>query len=183
MGKIYLIRHAEAEGNLYRRVHGWYDSPLTRRGLEQVKALETRFREERISAVYSSDLRRAKATAQALAHPQALPIFEDPSLRELHMGIYEDYPIGEMEFSHAELYQFFRSRSPQWHPPEGESYRQVCARMLKAFFTIAQRHPEEMWLFSPMAPLSFPFKPPSGDNSHMNVPLPFPRILQSPVMR
>lgn len=143
MGKIYLIRHAEAEGNLYRRVHGWYDSPLTRRGLEQVKALETRFREERISAVYSSDLRRAKATAQALAHSRALPIFEDPSLRELHMGIYEDYPIGEMEFSHAELYQLFRSRSPQWHPPEGESYRQVCARMLKAFFTIAQRHPEE----------------------------------------
>lgn len=143
MGKVYLIRHAEAEGNLYRRVHGWYDSPLTRRGLEQVKALETRFQNETINAIYSSDLRRAKATAQALATSRALPIFEDPGLRELHMGIYEDYPIGEMEFSHAALYQLFRSRSPQWLPPEGENYRQVCKRMLKSFFTIAQHHPEE----------------------------------------
>ena len=47
MGKIYLIRHAEAEGNLYRRVHGWYDSPLTLRGLDQVKALEKRFPPEK----------------------------------------------------------------------------------------------------------------------------------------
>ena len=29
MTTIYLIRHAEAEGNLYRRVHGWYDSLIT----------------------------------------------------------------------------------------------------------------------------------------------------------
>lgn len=143
MGKIYLIRHAEAEGNLYRRVHGWYDSPLTRRGLEQVKALENRFQNEKIGTVYSSDLRRAMTTAQAVAGPRALPVLTDPGLRELHMGIYEDYPIGEMEFSHAALYQLFRTRSPQWLPPEGESYRQACDRMLKAFFTIAQRHPRE----------------------------------------
>ena len=29
MTTIYLIRHAEAEGNLYRRIHGWYDSLIT----------------------------------------------------------------------------------------------------------------------------------------------------------
>lgn len=143
MGKIYLIRHAEAEGNLYRRVHGWYDSSLTLRGDRQVKALEKRFQGKHIHAVYSSDLRRAKATAQAIAQPHALPIIEEPGLRELHMGIYEDYPIGEMEFSHAEKYQLFRSRSPKWDPPEGETYQQVCARMLNAFFSIARRHREE----------------------------------------
>lgn len=143
MGKIYLIRHAEAEGNLYRRVHGWYDSSLTLRGNSQVEALEKRFQGEQIHAVYSSDLRRAKATAQAIARPRALPVLEEPGLRELHMGIYEDYPIGEMEFSHAAEYQLFRSRSPQWYSPEGETYRQVCARMLETFFSIAHRHQEE----------------------------------------
>ena len=32
MTTIYLIRHAEAEGNLYRRAHGWYNSTITDRG-------------------------------------------------------------------------------------------------------------------------------------------------------
>lgn len=33
MTTIYLIRHAEAEGNLYRRIHGWYDALVTENGL------------------------------------------------------------------------------------------------------------------------------------------------------
>ena len=32
MTTIYLIRHAEAEGNLYRRIHGWYDALITENG-------------------------------------------------------------------------------------------------------------------------------------------------------
>ena len=65
MTRIYLIRHAEAEGNLYRRVQGQYNSLVTERGLEQIKALEERFRDVPIDAVYSSDLYRTKKTASA----------------------------------------------------------------------------------------------------------------------
>ena len=39
MTTIYLIRHAEADGNLYRRAHGWYDSVITDRGYRQIAAL------------------------------------------------------------------------------------------------------------------------------------------------
>lgn len=39
MTTIYLIRHAEAEGNLYRRAHGWYNSTITDRGYHQIAAL------------------------------------------------------------------------------------------------------------------------------------------------
>ena len=38
MTTVYLIRHAEAEGNLYRRVHGWYDSLITENGCENLSA-------------------------------------------------------------------------------------------------------------------------------------------------
>ena len=143
MTTIYLIRHAEAEGNLYRRVHGWYDSVLTPRGQKQVSALEKRFQNETIAAVYSSDLRRTKDTAQAIAGPRHLSIMEEPGLREIHMGIYEDYPIGEMEFSHGEEYQLFRARSPKWSPPEGETYHQVRERITQVFFRLAYRHLNE----------------------------------------
>ena len=41
MTEIYLVRHAEAEGNAYRRIHGQYDSRVTENGLQQIAALET----------------------------------------------------------------------------------------------------------------------------------------------
>ena len=55
MTKIYLIRHAEAEGNLYRRIHGWYDSLITPRGYRQIDALAKRFKDVKIEALYSRD--------------------------------------------------------------------------------------------------------------------------------
>ena len=65
MTTVYLIRHAEAEGNLYRRVHGWYDSLITENGYRQIAALRGRFADVPIDAVYSSDLFRTMTTAPA----------------------------------------------------------------------------------------------------------------------
>ena len=65
MTTIYLIRHAEAEGNLYRIAQGQHDSNLTDRGWRQVRALERRFADIPIDAVYASDLYRTRATASA----------------------------------------------------------------------------------------------------------------------
>ena len=58
MTRIYIIRHAEAEGNLYRRIHGQYDSLVTPLGYRQIQALEKRFQDIHLDAVYSSDLFR-----------------------------------------------------------------------------------------------------------------------------
>ena len=66
MTKIYLIRHAEAEGNLYRRIQGHWDGSITPLGLQQIDALAQRFRREHIDALYCSDLSRARATAEVI---------------------------------------------------------------------------------------------------------------------
>ena len=73
MTTIYLIRHGQAEGNLYRRCHSWHNGLLTLKGREQVKALEKRFEGVSFDAVYSSDLYRAMSTAGAIYRPRALP--------------------------------------------------------------------------------------------------------------
>ena len=44
MTTIYLVRHGEAEGNAFRRIHGQYDSILTPTGFAQVEAVKERFR-------------------------------------------------------------------------------------------------------------------------------------------
>ena len=51
MTRLYLIRHAEAEGNLYRLAHGHYDSLITERGYRQIAALRKRFADVPIEAV------------------------------------------------------------------------------------------------------------------------------------
>ena len=51
MTTLYLIRHAEAEGNLYRRIHGQYNSLITDNGYRQIQALQERFADVPIDAV------------------------------------------------------------------------------------------------------------------------------------
>ena len=58
MTTIYLIRHAEAEGNLYRIAQGQANSSITDRGERQIQALARRFADIPIDAVYASDLYR-----------------------------------------------------------------------------------------------------------------------------
>ena len=69
MTQIYIIRHAEAEGNLYRRLHGQYDSLVTETGKAQIAALRRRFERVPVDACYASDLIRTRMTAQAVCGP------------------------------------------------------------------------------------------------------------------
>ena len=82
MTTVYLVRHAEAEGNLYRRVHGWYNSLITDNGYRQIAALRGRFADIHIDAVYSSDLFRTMTTAKAVYLSHGLELHTDPGLRE-----------------------------------------------------------------------------------------------------
>ena len=141
MAVVYLVRHAQAEGNVFRRFDGWYDGSVTALGRKQIQALETRFRDLPIEAVYASDLRRTMATAQAAARPHGLDIIPEPGLREASMGIYEDLPQAEMLVSHAEEFRRFSQLSPLWAPEGGETFHQVAHRMVKTFFRLASMHP------------------------------------------
>ena len=143
MTTLYLIRHAEAEGNLYRRIHGWYDALITDNGYRQIKALEGRFAGVPVDAVYSSDLFRTKTTARAVYVPKGLELHTDPGLREIHMGDWEDHPWGEIrEVDGDRLTQFNRS-DPAWQAPNGESLGQAGARMERTIRAIAQKHPDQ----------------------------------------
>ena len=83
MTTLYLIRHAEAEGNAYRRIDGWYNSLITPNGLLQIEALRRRFEPIQIDACYASDLYRTCKTASAVYAPKNLPLHTDPRLREV----------------------------------------------------------------------------------------------------
>ena len=137
--KIYLIRHAEAEGNLYRRVHGQYDSPVTELGLQQIAALGERFDGLKIDAIYASDLVRTQSTAKALSVPRKLEVITTPALREIHMGHWEDTTWARLEREEAKQLAYYSSDPARWEV--GESFAAVNQRMAGVMAEIAAKHP------------------------------------------
>lgn len=143
MTTVYLVRHGEAEGNLYRRIHGQYDSNLTDNGLRQVAALEERFRSIHLDAVYSSDLRRCKKTARALYEHKGLPLQLDAGLREMNLGRWEDHPWGEIGRLDPDGIEGFQNCLPTFRAPGGENYEQLRQRVAGTILKLAARHPGE----------------------------------------
>lgn len=140
MTTIYLIRHAEAEGNIFRRAHGWYDSSVTRNGLRQIEALKKRFENVPVDAVYASDLIRTCTTAGAVYRPKGLALHREPRFREVGMGVWEDVPFGQLAYDEPEKLLLF-SKSPQrWAVEGSERYETFTGRFLQALDEVAQRH-------------------------------------------
>lgn len=140
MTRIYLIRHAEAEGNLYRRVQGQYNSLVTNRGLLQIKALEERFKDVEVDAVYASDLFRTQKTASAVYLSHHLPLHTDPGLREVAMGEWEDKPWGQVGREDRQQLIYFNANDPLWHIPGGETFPILRERLVATLEKIARAH-------------------------------------------
>lgn len=141
MTKIYLIRHAEADGNFYRRIHGQYNSRLTPRGYQQIDALAERFRNEKIDALYSSDLFRTMTTATAITryHPELI-IVPDENLREINMGCLEDLPWGNAFHYYPEAMMMFSTDPDRFLVDGAESFPHLKKRITNEVVRIAEKH-------------------------------------------
>ncbi len=143
MTKLYLIRHAEAEGNLYRRIHGHYDSLITVNGYRQIEALKERFLNVPIDAAYTSDLARTITTAEALCQAKGLELQLRPELRELGMGIWEDRTWGEVDLEDHRRMRLFTQSSPDWQVEGSETFSLLQERVTAALLDIAGAHPKQ----------------------------------------
>ncbi len=139
MNTIYLIRHAEAEGNLYRRAHGQYNSLITENGYAQIKALAERFRDIPIDTVWSSDLFRTMTTARAILEPHNLSLNTHQGLREINMGLWEDKSWGLLQREDPQGMAEFSASSRQWHVEHGESFLKLTDRISKTITELAKQ--------------------------------------------
>ena len=140
MTEVYVIRHAEAEGNYYLRAMGSFDSDLTRLGRQQLKYLAKRFEGVRLNAIYASTLYRSQETARAVAAVSGLPVRIEPEIREIHVGVWEDRPWGNLTREYPEMMRRYNSDPMRWHVEGCESSRHVQERMLRAIKDLARRH-------------------------------------------
>lgn len=90
MRKIVVIQHCESEHHINNMSGGWTDTPLTELGTNQAELIGLKLKEdlkEKSYAIYSSDLLRAKQTANIVAEHLNLNVIEDMDLREINNGV------------------------------------------------------------------------------------------------
>lgn len=141
--RVILLRHGETTWNLEGRYQGQLDSPLTPVGLDQAQALARRAAGMKFSALYSSDLGRARQTAGCIAESTGHQIRLDARLRERHLGIFQNLLKAGLRQKFPDEYHLFKSGGPDHVLPEGESARQAADRGNACLEELARRHPGE----------------------------------------
>ncbi len=138
-----FIRHGETPWNAERRIQGHTDIGLDPEGVHQA-GLAGRWlaaSECRPQVLYSSDLLRARLTAEALAGALGLPIGFIPALRERRYGLFEGLTYDEARARHPQDYAAFEHREPDYaFPLGGESLRTFSARVVGALQALHAAH-------------------------------------------
>lgn len=140
MTEIFLIRHTQAEGNIYRMMQGHWDGGVTEAGVIQQKALRERFLSAPVDKVYSSDLKRAVFTAEAVSEPKGLAVIPDRRLREIDIGPWEKGFFGNVFHDEPLLAYDFCYRAENFHKDGAEDYHQVAERVYAAVEDIAKQN-------------------------------------------
>jgi 2,3-bisphosphoglycerate-dependent phosphoglycerate mutase len=136
---ILLARHGESDWNRERRWQGHADRSLTMRGEEQARALADRLGGIGLDAVYSSDLQRARATAEAVAHPRGLQVRVLPELREVDVGSWSGLTRDDARERFPADFARWLDGGPGWR--DGEGYEAMSARVLGAVASIVAAYP------------------------------------------
>ena len=135
-----IIRHGETAWNAEHRVQGQLDIPLNDIGLKQAQAVGRALQGERFDAVYSSDLTRARQTADPLVARLSMTMQLDRDLRERHYGIFERLTYAEVKTRFPEDYARFDARDPEYAFRTGESLKDFSARSIAVISKIAHQH-------------------------------------------
>lgn len=138
MTTILLARHGESDWNRTQRWQGHADRPLTDLGRRQAFDLAERLADTELDAVYSSDLQRARETAEIVARTKGLGVSVRPALREVDVGSWSGLTRTEAQERFPDGYLRWAGGAEGWD--DGETYEELSARVVAAVRKIAADH-------------------------------------------
>jgi broad specificity phosphatase PhoE len=133
--RLILVRHGVTSWNREQRMQGHTDVELDAEGHVQAAAMAERLSKSEyvIQAVYSSDLKRARQTAEAIAAPLSLPVRSTVLLREMMLGDWEGLTADDIiARGDEQQLSLYRADSYTNRPPLAEPLVQVRNRMVCA---------------------------------------------------
>jgi broad specificity phosphatase PhoE len=136
---IVLVRHGETNDNLPPiRFQGFHDTPLNDTGRAQAREVAEKIAAlpEPIRSLWSSDLSRARETAEIVGARIGLEARLDPRLREANRGRWEGYTFDEIKRAEPEEFAAWMRGGADWRFPGGESLQEQQDRVLAALHDI-----------------------------------------------
>jgi broad specificity phosphatase PhoE len=132
---LYIARHGETEWNAKRFFQGQKDSPLTESGIIQAQNLAKKLKTIHFDSVFSSDLLRAKRTAEIVTLERNLAIQTTALLRERNYGSFEGRSISDVKNELGHLFEEYATLSQDAkfvhsYIPEMESYETISTRFI-----------------------------------------------------
>lgn len=145
---LYLVRHGETEWNKIGIVMGQSDSPLTKNGLEQAKTTARELKDVSFDAVFSSDLHRARRTAEIIKLERQLAIQTSKALRERDFGHWEGKRKEEYQKNFQHVLDKIKTLSEKEQKElkfdhDIESDEQVISRFIVQLSEIAVAYPNK----------------------------------------
>lgn len=142
LATVYIVRHGETEWNFKKLIQGQSDSPLTETGIKQAKKLSKKLNKIKFDLVFSSDLLRARRTAEIIIAEQKLEIATSKLLRERRFGKLEGKPTKTLrafdeffsKLKHEEIYSYKSA-------PDVESDEEIVTRLITFLREAAISHP------------------------------------------
>ena len=139
--RLYLIRHGETPRQGF--CNGHLDVALTPIGISEMEEVAGRLIEEKIAALYTSDLSRALHSSEILGRMLHLTPIVSPSLREKSFGKWEGMPQAELLRQFPGEWSDWLANPADAKPTGGESVREMASRVLPVVSQIIKNHPGE----------------------------------------
>lgn len=145
MTTFYIVRHGETEWNKLRLLQGKTDSPLTEEGLKQAHESAQFFKSIEFADAFSSDLLRAKRTAEIIAMEHNLAVKTNEFLRERNFGKYEGQHVQIYKQRLREMLTDLTEEQKASLKIDGEveSDQEVITRLLTFLRQTALAHPDK----------------------------------------
>lgn len=141
--RLLVLRHGASTWNSEHRWQGWGDPPLSKEGMAQAAAAAVALSEiTAIAKVVSSDLARARMTAEVIAGALQAPVFLEPLLRERNIGLWTGRASAEIETQWPGQIETYRT-NPLMAFPEGEETEGFVERARSTLVRLAQEPPKE----------------------------------------
>jgi len=130
--ELILVRHGETPFNRERKVQGIADIELNDTGLRQAHQLALSLKDHEIHQIYSSPLRRAYQTAEAINQFHDVPIHRRSGLMEMDVGDFEGLSFQELRANEKDFLQRWIADPAMTKMPNGESIIELQERAWNA---------------------------------------------------
>lgn len=140
--RLLLIRHGQTDWNVTGRWQGQADPPLNELGRDQARhaARAIALQVQGVDVLISSDLRRARETAEIIARAIGCAVVLEPRLREVNLGDWQGLLSEEIRARWPEQMRQWHEAPLATRPPNGESIEELAGRVLAAVRGITARY-------------------------------------------